>query len=316
MTAPNMMKVEYEEIMARAALLERPIGSGIPTEIPKPPCTLALVLKATKVLADGAEDMRKYLAEFDTVRLTLAQSLRNAAKAYRRVDEDAAEALRNETPVPGAALLGSVGDTSRSGMLGAGALGAGVDPTRDEIIDGLHSVEDIAWQLEQPDQGASFNRFADQWAKHREQLRLAARERFDPFREWEGDAASTVFANFEAQRKWLETMVTFYGQLADQAEEKRGFETATSDAFDMFGSILKIKMVTVQVNGDEMAWVCENLFGAEPNVQSAYSIETFAWDQDGNLLIKTYYPMPENVGADSDPYAHLLESQQEATPPG
>jgi hypothetical protein len=217
-TAPNMMKVEYEEIMARAALLERPIGSGIPTEIPRPPCTLALVLKATKVLADGAEDMRKYLAEFDTVRLTLAQSLRNAAKAYRRVDEDAAEALRNETPVPGAALLGSVGDTSRSGMLGAGALGAGVDPTRDEIIDGLHSVEDIAWQLEQPDQGASFNRFADQWAKHREQLRLAARERFDPFREWEGDAASTVFANFEAQRKWLETMVTFSGQLADQAE--------------------------------------------------------------------------------------------------
>ena len=104
MTAPNMMKVEYEEIMARAALLERRIGSGIPTEIPRPPCTLALVLKATKVLADGAEDMRKYLEEFDTVRLTLAQSLRNAAKAYRRVDEDAAEALRNETPVPGAAL--------------------------------------------------------------------------------------------------------------------------------------------------------------------------------------------------------------------
>ncbi len=61
---------------------------------------------------------------------------------------------------------------------------------------------------------------------------------------------------------------------------------------------------------------CENLFGAERNVESAYSIETFAWDQDGNLLIKTYYPMPENVGADGDPYAHLLESQQEATPPG
>ena len=37
-------------------------------------------------------------------------------------------------------------------------------------------------------------------------------------------------------------------------EEKRGFDTATSDAFDMFGSILKIKMITVQVNGNEMAW--------------------------------------------------------------
>jgi hypothetical protein len=95
-------------------------------------------------------------------------------------------------------------------------------------------------------------------------------------------------------------------------EEKRGFETATSDAFDMFQSILKIKMLTVQVNGDEMAWVCENFFGTEPNVQSAYSIETFAWDREGNLLIKTYYSMPEHVGADSDPYGHLLESQQDA----
>jgi hypothetical protein len=35
-------------------------------------------------------------------------------------------------------------------------------------------------------------------------------------------------------------------------EEKRGFGAATSDAFDMFQSILKIKMLTVQVNGDEM----------------------------------------------------------------
>jgi hypothetical protein len=30
---------------------------------------------------------------------------------------------------------------------------------------------------------------------------------------------------------------------------------------------------------------------------------------DGNLLIKTYYPMPEHVGAESDPYAHLREGR-------
>jgi hypothetical protein len=93
-------------------------------------------------------------------------------------------------------------------------------------------------------------------------------------------------------------------------EEKVGFDAATGDAFDMFQSILKIKMITVQVNGNEMAWVCENSFGTEPNVQKAYSIETFAWDGDGNLLIKTYYPMPESVDADSDPYAHILDGQQ------
>jgi hypothetical protein len=92
-------------------------------------------------------------------------------------------------------------------------------------------------------------------------------------------------------------------------EEKHGFAAATSEAFDMFQSILKIKMITVQVNGNEMAWVCENYFGAEPNVQMAHSIETFAWDDDGNLLIKTYYPMPASVDSDSDPYAHLLGNQ-------
>jgi hypothetical protein len=66
-------------------------------------------------------------------------------------------------------------------------------------------------------------------------------------------------------------------------------------------------MITVQVNGNEMAWVCENHFGNEPSVQMAHSIETFAWDEDGNLLIKAYYPMPESVGAEADPYAYLLE---------
>jgi hypothetical protein len=69
-------------------------------------------------------------------------------------------------------------------------------------------------------------------------------------------------------------------------------------------------VLAVQVNGNEMAWVVENYFGTEPNVQMGYSIETFAWDEDGNLLIKTYYPMPENVESDDDPYAQLLDDQQ------
>ena len=51
-------------------------------------------------------------------------------------------------------------------------------------------------------------------------------------------------------------------------EEKHGFAAATSDAYDMFQSILTIKMITVQVNGNEMAWVCENHFGTEPTFKS------------------------------------------------
>lgn len=90
-------------------------------------------------------------------------------------------------------------------------------------------------------------------------------------------------------------------------EMKRGFDAATGDAFDTFQPLLVIEMVTVQVNGNEMAWVCRNHFGAPPNVEVAYSIETFAWDDQGDLLIKTYYPMPEHISSSDDPYAHLLE---------
>jgi hypothetical protein len=52
-------------------------------------------------------------------------------------------------------------------------------------------------------------------------------------------------------------------------------------------------------------WECEWSDGV-----MAYSSETFAWDDQGNLLIKTYYPMPETVGSDREPYAHLLEGRQ------
>ncbi|MGI5222459.1 hypothetical protein [Nocardia sp. CA-290969] len=90
-------------------------------------------------------------------------------------------------------------------------------------------------------------------------------------------------------------------------EEKTGFEAATTHAWDLFQQLLRITMLTVQVNGDEMAWVCENRFGSGDDVVTVHSIETFAWDAKGDLLIKTYYPMPERVGADQDPYAHILE---------
>ncbi|MEH3155185.1 MAG: hypothetical protein PGN29_07470 [Gordonia paraffinivorans] len=99
-------------------------------------------------------------------------------------------------------------------------------------------------------------------------------------------------------------------------EEKRGFEVATVEAWDMFQHLLRIEMLTVQVNGDEMAWVCVNHFGTEPDLMTAYSIETFAWDRSGDLLIKTYYPMPESLGADEDPYAHLLATVDEPSDRG
>jgi hypothetical protein len=73
--------------------------------------------------------------------------------------------------------------------------------------------------------------------------------------------------------------------------------------FDLFGETLKMQMSTVQVNGDEMAWVIESRFA---NYDPSISIETFRWDEKGDLHVKTYYPMPTSVGEEDDPYEHLL----------
>ena len=93
-------------------------------------------------------------------------------------------------------------------------------------------------------------------------------------------------------------------------EEKRGFDHMTSHAYDLFQPVLKMYMLTVQVNGNEMAWVIENHFNPGDEVMKTYSIETFQWEEDDSLLIKTYYDMPESVGADDDPYEFLLADQK------
>lgn len=92
MTLAQVLAVEGEELLARAVRLEAPIP-GLPTEDPQPPCDFAPAKEAAAELARSAGEMRKYLGYFDTERARLAQSLRNAAKAYEEVDEHAAADL-------------------------------------------------------------------------------------------------------------------------------------------------------------------------------------------------------------------------------
>lgn len=89
-------------------------------------------------------------------------------------------------------------------------------------------------------------------------------------------------------------------------KEKHGFDHATTEAWDMFREYLRMDMVVVHVNGNEMAWVIDCKFSANGETVRTHSIETFAWDEDGDLTIKTYYDMAAEVGEDDDPYVHLL----------
>jgi hypothetical protein len=90
---------------------------------------------------------------------------------------------------------------------------------------------------------------------------------------------------------------------------KHGFDVAMSRAFDQFQPVTELHMVTVKANGPEMAWVIDNRFRSGDRVLTSLSIETFRWDENGDLVIKTYYDMPESVGADDDPYEVLLGTE-------
>ena len=59
----------------------------------------------------------------------------------------------------------------------------------------------------------------------------------------------------------------------------------THNTFDLFQKHLNMQMLTVKVDGNEMAWVIESRFGS---FDPMYSIETFCWDADGTLHVKTY----------------------------
>jgi hypothetical protein len=97
MTQPETMSVEYEELISRAAELETPL-LGQPKEDALAPCCLAFSTNAANRLKSSADSMRFYLDAGQRERNALAQSLRNAAKAYEETDQNAADTLSDGAP--------------------------------------------------------------------------------------------------------------------------------------------------------------------------------------------------------------------------
>jgi hypothetical protein len=84
------LNVEYEELLTRAAELERPLPT-VPSTNPQGPCNLSFINDTAARLALTADTLRMYLQGCHREWKTLATSLRNAAKAYEEVDASAAE---------------------------------------------------------------------------------------------------------------------------------------------------------------------------------------------------------------------------------
>ena len=76
--------------------------------------------------------------------------------------------------------------------------------------------------------------------------------------------------------------------------EKRGFEACALNAFDLFQPSVRFRVVdgTRHVCGNEVAWLLENSFPAEPKRPPHLSIETYRFEADGSVVIRTYYKVP------------------------
>lgn len=220
---PQTLNVEYEELMARADEIERPLPP-VPATNPPGPCPLSFVNNAATQIALSAESMRLYLKACEREWRTLAKSLRNAAKAYEEVEEGGAEEID-------AVSFDGSGPGGRSVPGGAdGGVSALCDP--DEDFGGgfrpppvitpppfeypYYEVRQAAKDIESGDQGTAFKAFAADWDRFQRDLQRET-YRFRPFTNWEGEARTMVEQNFEAQRQWIYMMAQLCVTLGGQA---------------------------------------------------------------------------------------------------
>src|ERR1700761_5003963 len=84
------LNVEYQELMARADEIEAPLPK-LPVGNPQAPCSLSFVRDSAVQIAINADTLRLYIQACEREWKQLAKSLRTAAKAYEKVDEEAGE---------------------------------------------------------------------------------------------------------------------------------------------------------------------------------------------------------------------------------
>jgi hypothetical protein len=209
-TQPQDLDVDTSELLARAGELEAVIPN-LPMENPQVhPLGLASAVAACQQLSLSADRLRNCLLDGALERSRLAESLRNAVKAYQDTDEAGSDAIDDGTSVQAPAVRGLSGD--------APAAPASATPMVLGASGDYEDAEDRAKKIEAGDGGAALLDFADQWNQHQVALQNAW-NRFRRFQGWSGTACDAVEANFEAQRTWLDSMADSCGQLAKQARD-------------------------------------------------------------------------------------------------
>jgi hypothetical protein len=79
--------------------------------------------------------------------------------------------------------------------------------------------------------------------------------------------------------------------------EKLGFEHCCLDSFDLFQPHVKYRIAsgTLFVCANEVAWLMENHTTVNGRTAVAPSIETYRFEVDGSVVIRTYYRVPTHA---------------------
>ena len=76
---------------------------------------------------------------------------------------------------------------------------------------------------------------------------------------------------------------------------KQGFQECASDAWDLFNERVHftIREDSLFVCANEVAWLLENRITTDGETALATSIETYRFEEDGSVTIRTWYRVPE-----------------------
>lgn len=77
--------------------------------------------------------------------------------------------------------------------------------------------------------------------------------------------------------------------------QKVGFDKCAAGPFDLFQPAVQFRIQpgTLNICGSEVAWLLENHITADGDTTIHFSIETYAFGDDGSVNIRTYYRVPE-----------------------
>jgi hypothetical protein len=82
--------------------------------------------------------------------------------------------------------------------------------------------------------------------------------------------------------------------------EKLGFEHCCADSFDLFQKNVRFRIQpgTLFICDNEVAWLLENHITNSGKEFVGYSIETYCFEPNGDVTIRTYYKVPAHTDDD------------------